>query len=103
MFEDALRRLEELRKRAAELDGEHELGFDELFPDEFMLLHTDFPSIQALVEGSPFKVESQADFAAIPDDEWDAFIENVTRFESWKEMQAAASQEWLKRKLRLDE
>ena len=101
MFDDAMRQLRELQRRAEQLDGTHSVTFPELFPDEFMLRNTEFPSIGALIEASGFKVESSEDFAAIPDAEWDAFLASRTRFASWEEMKGAAVREWAGRRLGL--
>jgi hypothetical protein len=101
MFEDALRGLRKLQRRAQQLDGHHEVGFADLFPDEFMLRSTDFPSIASLVEASGYSIESQEDFEAIPEAEWDRLIQDRTRFESWEGMLRAATQEWALRQLDL--
>lgn len=66
-----------------------------------MLRNTEFPSIDALVAASGFKVESSEDFAAIPDAAWDAFITSRTRFASWGEMKDAAAGGWARRQLEL--
>ncbi len=102
MFEDALPKLRELQRRAGQLDGEHSVSFAELFDDEFMLRHTDFPSIDAMLKASGFKVDTAEDFEAIPDDPWDAFIRERTRFTSWDEMKNAAGQEWATRQMGLE-
>jgi len=101
MFEDALRKLRDLQRRAEHLDGEHSVSFDELFGDEFMLRNTDFPSIDAMLEASDFKVDNTEDFAAIPDDLWDVFIRKRTRFTSWDEMTNSAVEEWATRQMGL--
>ena len=49
-----------------------------------------------------FKVETEEDFASIPEDEWDAFINGRTRFASWDEMKKAAALEWAKQRLELE-
>ena len=101
MFEDALRKLRDLQTKAERIDGEHQVPFTELFPDEFMLRNTEFTSIEAMIEASGYTVEAQGDFAAIPDDEWDDFIQACTRFSSWSEMTQAAGREWMLRQLDL--
>jgi hypothetical protein len=70
-----------------------------MFPDEFMLLNTEFQSIADMIEVSGFRVETADDFKAIPDDEWDAFVRSRTRFTSWEEMRAAAGNEWMSRQV----
>jgi hypothetical protein len=101
VFEDAFRELRDLQRRAERLDGEHELTLDELFPDEFMLRNTEFPSFGALVEASGFTVETAEDFAAIPDHAWDQHIRLHSRFATWDEMQQVAAENWALRQLGL--
>jgi hypothetical protein len=101
MFEDALRKLRDLQRRAERLDGQ-QVPLAELFSDEFMLRNTEFSSIDELFEASGYKVETEEDFACIPDDEWDVFISERTRFVSWDEMKDAAALEWAKRRLELE-
>lgn len=103
MFDDALRKLSDLQRRAEALDGTHSVSFPELFNDEFMLRNTDFASIDAMFEASGFNVESAADFEAIPDEAWDQFVRGRTRFTDWAEMRKAAGREWMSRKLGFDE
>ncbi|RJX20408.1 MAG: hypothetical protein C4575_06625 [Desulforudis sp.] len=101
MFEDALHKLRDLQRKAEQLDGEHSIPLTELFHDEFMLRNTEFPSIETMLEASGYKIESNEDFADIPDEEWDAFIRERTRCASWDEMKNAAAQEWVARALEL--
>ena len=100
-LEEMQRKLQELQHRVEAVAGEHEVSLKELFPDEFMLLNTDFDSIDAMFDASGFTVNSRADFEAIPDEAWNAFVAKRTRFATWKEMTAAAAQEYLSRKLEL--
>lgn len=102
MFEDALRKLRDLQRKAEQLDGQHSVPFVELFPDEFMLRNTEFASIDSMFQLSGFTVKSSEDFAAIPDEAWDRFVQERTRFASWDEMKSAAVQEWATRRLALE-
>jgi len=54
-----------------------------------------------MFERSGFKVESQEDFAAIPDEAWDDFICTNTSYFNWREMLQAAGAAWAKMKLEL--
>lgn len=99
MFEDLIRKLQDVTRRAEELDGQHSVPFTELFHDEFMLRSTDFPSIQDMFSASDFQLSSTEDLAAIPDGEWDAFVRDSTRYDSWEEMKSAAVREWVTRRL----
>jgi len=91
--------LHTLQHNVAALDGKHTVPVDDLCTPEFMRAHSQFGSFDAMLEASPFKVESADDFRAIPDDQWDAFVRSVTSFESWGQMLQAAGREWAARKL----
>jgi hypothetical protein len=91
--------LHKLQRRAKELDGTHQVPVAELLTGEFMRRHTKFGSLDAMIEASPFTVESAEDFRAIPDAEWDAFVRQQTRFSSWREMLSSAGAEWMKKQL----
>lgn len=100
MLDDFLNGINRLQRRLERIEGTQSISFKELFPDEFMLLHTDFESISAMLDASGFRVENAEDFAAIPDDQWDAFIKARSRFDSWEAMRAAAGAEWISNQLR---
>jgi hypothetical protein len=97
--EDFLGGIRRFQKRVERLADVQSVSFAELFSDEFMLRNTDYPSLDALMGASGFRTESKENFEAIPDDAWDAFIKANTRFTSWAEMQSAAAQEWMARRL----
>lgn len=100
MFEiKGLDQLEKLQERLEELDGSHQIPFNEMFELAFMIEFTDFTSIDEMLEASGYKVESDEDFAAIPDAEWDQFVATTTRFSSWEEMQHEAGNRWVQKKL----
>ncbi len=100
-FDELQRKLEDLQQRIARLQGEHKVPFDKLFPPEFMRRYTKHASIQTMFAASRWKVETQDDFAAIPDDERDAFIRRETQFGSWKEMMGKAVEDYVGRELGL--
>jgi hypothetical protein len=89
-----------LSRNAQNVNGP--VAFDHLFPPEFMRRYTDFPTIQAMADASGFKIESQEDFEAIPDVEWDAFVRSRTRFQTWQDMQSKAGEEYVVRRLKIE-
>lgn len=101
-LDDVLRKLGDLKRQAEAWDGEHNVPIEELCDDEFMLRNTEFPSIPDMFEASGFKIESAEDFAAVPEEQWNDFVANRTRFATWGDMLSAAGREWTKRKLGLD-
>lgn len=90
------RKLEDLGKRAHDLDGTHNLTFAELFPDHFVKAHSSFPSMQEMVDAggiqNPGDIQTEA---------WDDFVSNNTTFDGWEAMKSAAGAEWTRRKLGL--
>jgi len=101
-FDKVHKRLDDMAKRAAELDGKQQtVPLSELLNDEFIAEHTSFASFNELLAASPFKVATKEDFEAIPDAEWDTYIENNTSFESWENMQHRAAAEYLAKQIGL--
>ena len=76
-------------------------GTEGPFPNKFMAEYTDFVSFDEMLSASGSKVTTQEEWAAIPDDQWDAFIAARTRFKDWKEMKGKAGAEWTLGKLSL--
>lgn len=90
-----------IEKNAKELEKTQSISFDILFNSKFMSKHTVFSSFDSLLEAGNYKVNSQEDFEAIPDDEFDTFISSNTKFESWQDMIDTASTEYALNKLGL--
>ena len=101
-FDEVQKRLDDMAKRAAELDGkQQQVPLSELLNDRFIAEHSSFASFDELLAASPFKVETKEDFEAIPDAEWNAYIAANTSFESWEEMQHQAAGEYLAKQIGL--
>lgn len=91
--------LEDLQKNAEQLDGENEVPFDELFPEEFMRKYTDAETIEGFFDESSWNIESEEDFEQIPDQELDQYVDDHSRFRTWEQMQGEAATEWMKRQM----
>ena len=97
-----LKPLEDLARNATALDGRHEVPMANLLTPEFLGRCSRFRSADELFESSWFKVQSAEDFAAIPDTEWDSFINKSTNFAtSGSDMLNAAVKEWTIKRLGL--
>ncbi|WP_429170321.1 hypothetical protein [Aeromonas rivipollensis] len=88
--------LKQLGKNLEKLSGTIQLTMAELMPASFISNCSKFSSIDELFEASGFVIESEDDFAAIPDNEWDFFIQQNTTYENWLEMQQSAVSEYAK-------
>ncbi len=100
MVDDFLHGIRKFQRNLERATREQSVTVGELFCDDFMLRHTDFASIGALFDASPFTVETNDDLAAIHEAELDGFVAANTRFGSWEEMKSAAGSEWMSRRLR---
>ena len=98
-FEDFADELNELEDRVETIDGKNSVSTTELFQSDFMQTYSEFESIQEFFEESPWTVESEADFGSIPEDTFDAYVDDHTGFDSWETMLSAAAREWVGREL----
>jgi len=74
------------------------VSFGELFTTQFMKENTDFNSFEELLQFGGYEVNSPEDFAAIPDDEFDALVCAKTKFQNWESMKSEAGREYAIRK-----
>ncbi|MEI4930731.1 hypothetical protein [Aeromonas caviae] len=88
--------LKQLESNLKKLSNTTQLTLAELMPSSFISSCSKFSSIDELFEASGFKIESADDFAAIPDDEWDLFIQQNTTYKNWLDMQQSAASEYAK-------
>jgi hypothetical protein len=101
-LDEAQQRLDDMTKRAAELDGKQQsVSLGNLLNDGFIAAHSKYASFDELLAASPFKVKTKEDFEAIPDGEWDTYIAANTSFESWEEMQHRAAAEFMAKQIGL--
>ncbi|NGM68073.1 hypothetical protein G6M89_03435 [Natronolimnobius sp. AArcel1] len=92
---------EGLSDRVESIGGENTITMSELFRPDFMQTYTDYDTIEAFFDESPWTVESQADFETIPQDEFDMYVDENTGFNSWEMMLKAAGREWISRQLNI--
>lgn len=94
-----LRGLDQLEKNLSEVSGTHSIPLDDLMTPDFISSCSQYSNFEELIEASGFKVETEEDFAAIPDQEWEQFIQTNTSYGSWIEMQKAAGVSHIESKL----
>lgn len=98
-MKDGFNNLRKLSDNLKKMDGEQEVSLGTLFNEGFIQSNTDFESIDDLFEKAGFKVESQEDFAAIPQEEIDTFVRENTKFESFTDLQQKAAAEYVRKQL----
>ncbi|MEC5342143.1 hypothetical protein ABRZ24_05925 [Brenneria populi] len=81
----------QMTKNLEELENNPlQVTLSESINSEFLAGCSNFTSLEDMFSKSGFKIETQEDFAAIPDDEWDNFIAANTTYENWHDLQVAA-------------
>lgn len=98
-LDELTNQLDQMARGVEELEGTHTVLMTELLSPEFVSSHTKFANAEEMFEASGFKIESQNDFAAIPDAEWDAFIRSISSFSDWQSMLGEAGSVWAAKKL----
>ena len=98
-FKELQNTLGDLSRRAQNLEGPRNVPIADLLTPALLSRCSRFKSAAELFEASGFTVNSQEDFAAIPDDQWDAFIKQNTSYSTWDEMLKAAGAAWVRREL----
>jgi len=93
-FDDS--KLRQLQQKISELSGESQVPLTELMPDDFIRKHTDFQTLQAMINASG--IENPED---IGNEKFSEFICTNTRFNTWEEMIELAGAEYVKRQLNL--
>jgi hypothetical protein len=98
-LDEAMRSLKRMENNARRLEGRHEIKASDIFTPAFMRRYTKVISFEALIEAGGFQVDSQADFDAIPDAEWEKVVREHTSFASWREMQEKGAEEYASKRL----
>lgn len=78
-------KLNEVAKNTEQLD-DPSISLSEKFANGFINENSNFDSVDKLFAASGFKVDTEEDFEAIPDYEWNLFISDNTSFDNWDEM-----------------
>ncbi|WP_107923466.1 hypothetical protein [Lysinibacillus parviboronicapiens] len=97
-FDELEKELKSVGQAAQKLDS-LEVSFDELLNKAFMSKYTKYNSFDEFLKAGNFIVETQEDFEAIPDDEFDVHVVNHSSFEDWQTMLDTASSEYFVKKL----
>lgn len=95
------KQLKQMEKGAKELSRTKHVSFGELFTTSFMKKYTSFSTLDDFLKAGGFDIESQEDFEAIPDTEFDRYIEATTKFKNWEDMLNEATTQYAVKKLGL--
>lgn len=97
--DDVTQLVDDVHQRAAALGDDADLA--ELLTPEFMERYAATATVEQFLAESPWPVESAADFADVPEDEFDDYVAAATAFDSWDAMLEVAGREWVARQFGL--
>lgn len=100
-MDDFKRELDKMAEESEKLNGTY-VTFEELFPKYFMKRHSDFETFNELLDAGGYNVETQEEFEALPQEEWNDYIKKVTDFTDWQEMLTEAGTRYAGRRLGLE-
>ena len=98
-LEDFEKQLKKLQKNAKELGKQKTVPLGQLFPEQFMRKYTAFATISDFFESGGFRIETQEDLDAIPEDSLNLHVSTSTKFKNWKEMGEEALSQYLANQL----
>lgn len=95
-FDALSKELDNMARKAKELEGQRTVDLSELFNNKFMISNTKFSSFDDFAEASKF---DWSDIEAIPEVELDIFISKTSSFSSWEEMYGEAATNYYAKQL----
>lgn len=98
-FDELRNTLNQLAQNAQELEGQHKLSLTQLFNADFMSKYTSLSSFQELLDNSGFTTETIEDSIKNPNEQWDSYINQVTQFGNWSDMEDKAVKAYVVKKL----
>lgn len=101
-FDKLEKKLKQMENAAKEMDGVNEYSFEELFPPAFMRKYTSMQTIEEFLDNCGFPANTNEEFEAIPEDDFDIYVRDKTSFSSWENMQEKSAEELIKRRLGFD-
>lgn len=88
--------LQEKANKVENLQGTHEVNFDELFTNELMQSKTHFKNIELFL--TALDIKSNEEFNNLPQEKLDTFVNKNTDFSNWNEMLQYATTNYINRK-----
>ena len=89
-------KLDQIRRKAEDVDGTS-VPVSEIFTDEFLRDCSEFNSFSDLLANAGHKPSSAEELDEILGEEFDIYINEVTKFENWEQFKEAALGEFAKK------
>ena len=89
----------DLTQQLFSIISKNKVSIHELFTPEFLQKNSVFHSVDQFIQSSGFQISSQEDFEKVPIEDWDAYVQKNSIYQSFKEMKSAATQFWLTREI----
>ncbi len=94
-FDEFGKHLNKMQKGLEELGNTNYIPFNELITDSFVRKNTNYSSVDELIEKSGFQIETQEDFDNVPEENWNKFISENSKFKTFQGMIDSAGEEYV--------
>ncbi|WP_106766875.1 hypothetical protein [Paenibacillus faecalis] len=85
------KKLKDIQENTKKLSNfEREVHTDDLFPESFVQMYSDFSSLQELLKAAGYEGQSQEEFESFVQKDFDAFLADHSKLSSWQEFQDKA-------------
>lgn len=101
-FDEVQKSLDNMVKKMEQLGETNAIPMGELLTNDFMKavsIKQNVQSFDDLLAIGGYNIQSQADFEAIPDDEFDVIVSENTSFDTWPDMLSAAMEQYVSNQL----
>ncbi|TKF69777.1 hypothetical protein FCV55_10990 [Vibrio sp. F13] len=102
-FDEVKKSIDEMVEQIEQLGGTTNIPMGDLLTNDFVKAtsnNQDIESFDELLVKGGYDIQSQEDFEAIPDDEFDEFISKNTSFATWSDMLSAATEQYVSNQLK---
>jgi len=97
-LDEVQKNIEKLQKKVKKVGRKQNVKLVELLPDSFIKKHSNYNSLESMIDSSPKEINSEKDLES---EEWNKFIKENSKFNSWEEMLQVAHAEWVKKEIKL--
>ncbi|AKP66792.1 hypothetical protein [Companilactobacillus ginsenosidimutans] len=91
------RKLSLICNNASKLSDSTEITFDDLFPENFMKIHTSLDNVEEFL--APLNITTSEEFDQIPTEVLNKRVQESTNFDNWQDMRHSAWSDFLGERL----
>lgn len=98
-LDDLMKKISKMEQNAKELDGENNIPISELLTNNYLKKNTKFKNLDEVFDFYKKDMDEEEIEEVIETNNWNDYIRENTKFESWTDMLEDASGEWVQTKI----